>query len=113
MMIRGIAVIVVAAALLAFAKGQVFENFEALESEPSDLNEVAVPFPAVDYEDDDVIAAAKAKYHYSFNVNDRSQQVYQSQRQSRDNKVRMQTKTLLRRHVLEPSSQKTCKTNSK
>ena len=89
MMIRGIAVIVVAA--LAVAKGQVFENFEALESEPSDLNEVAVPFPA-DYDDDDVIAAAKAKYHYSFNVNDRNQQVYQSQRQSRDNKVRTTTK---------------------
>ena len=100
MMVRGIAVIVVlVSALLAFAKGQVFENFEALESEPSDLNEVVVPFPAADYEDDvDVIAAAKAKYHYSFNVNDRNQQVYQSQRQSRDNKVR--TKVF---HIAGPS----------
>ena len=86
-MIRGRAVIFVALFVTA-ASGQAvqFENFGVLESEASNLNEIVVDPPPTSFVEDDENDIG-AKYHYSFNVNDRNEQVYQSQTQKRDNKV--------------------------
>ena len=81
-----IAVIFVVLVAGAAATGQVFENFDVLESEASNLNEIVVDPPS-SFVDDDDSSEIKAKYHYSFNVADRNEQVYQSQTQKRDNKV--------------------------